>query len=169
MNCNNGRYDRALLYVFKLHSSYLTTSVLSSSTWMFNFSPFSLLTVLRCGSCSCFCTHFLDSVISILLYHHSVYHLTYSGAVSRSETQQLLSVLFKDETRHRNTTCTCIYCMHIRTKQAGIHTRTHINWHTYSGDESSDSCGSLKAIEFRISLVLKGQPGKVNLLLTAQK
>lgn len=49
------------------------------------------------------------------------------------------------------------------------YTHTHINWHTYSGDESSDSSSSLKAMEFRISLVLKGQPGKVNLLLIFSK
>lgn len=47
---------------------------------------------------------FFDSVISILLYHRAVYHLTYSASPPCSETQRLLSALFKDKARRGDTT-----------------------------------------------------------------
>lgn len=96
---------------------------------------------------------FFDSVISILLYHRAVYHLTYSASPPCSETQQLLSALFKDKARRGDTTARahiCSYGVHVR-----ANTRVRMNWRAHGGDESSDSCSSLRATEFRISLVLK--------------
>lgn len=112
-------------------------------------------------------THFFDSVISILLYHHAVYHLIYSASLPCSKTQQLLSVLIKDKTNTEKTPklmrtwfYVCIYIF--------INIYIRISWHRCSGDESFDCCSSLKAIKFRISLALRGQQGKVNLLLKSR-
>lgn len=131
-----------------------------SLIYLFDNIQFSLLTALLCRSCSSCCTHYFDSMISILRYHHAAYHLIYSASPPCSKTQRLLSVLFKDKTKHREYTRTHAY--------VDIYTYIHISWHTYSGDESSESCSLLKAMEFRISLVLRGHKGKVNLLLKSR-
>lgn len=98
--------DWTLSHRFKLKFSHSTTSILFFSSIMFNVFFFFIPPALRRRSHHSCCAHVFDSVISIPLYHHSVYHLTYSGAPPCTETQCLLSDLFKDKTRHRDTTHT---------------------------------------------------------------
>lgn len=80
-----------------------------SLIYLFDNIQCSLLTALLCRSCSSCCTHYFDSMISILLYHHAVYHVIYSASPPCNKTQRLLSVLFKDKTKHREYTRTYAY------------------------------------------------------------
>lgn len=115
------------LIMYVQATSKPTTSALCISSIMLNPLIFPLLTSPRCVSCSSCCTPFFDSVISILLYHHAVYHLTYSGAPPRSETQRLLSVLFKDKARHGDTARARIFIRSI----ARIYAQTLKYTHAY--------------------------------------
>lgn len=121
---------RHVTYMFKLNS-YVTTSGSFVPRCNVRFSP---LFSSRCPSFAVLVASAasFDSAISILLYHHAVYHLTHSVSPPCSETQRLLSVLFKDKTRHGDTTarvhtyariaCTC--------SQTHRDARVHMNWHT---------------------------------------
>lgn len=94
------------------------------------------------------CCHHSDSVISILLYHHPVYHSIYSDALPCSKLSVVVILVLNKMRRILTLTNIYVHFMWICT-----HTLKYVH---IRNSESSDSCSQLIALEFKNIISFKG-------------